>query len=66
MAAYWTLNKKTDVGAVYSNLQLVSEAFKIPKDTLYHHFSRLKKKEYSNEEVRVIKCQIIKSNNPLK
>ena len=59
--AFWILNKKDNTPTICGSVVAVSEVTEISKNILYQEFSRLKKKEFENEEYRVVKLKIVKA-----
>lgn len=60
---FWFLNKTTNTPGIFGSVSAICENTNLKKDTLYYHFSRLKKTEFENEKYRIVKCNVIRALN---
>lgn len=60
---FWFLNKTTNAADIFGSVSAICVNTDLKKDTLYYHFSRLKKNEYENEKYRIVKCKPVRSQN---
>lgn len=60
---YLYINKITNEPRVFGSLVALCFATGLKKDRFYTHFGRNKKKEYENEEIKIVKLQIERSTN---
>jgi len=58
---FWTLDKKSNTPAIYGSIAVMSKHIGIPANTLYNYFSRDNAKEFENENVRIVKTELIRS-----
>lgn len=58
---FWFLNKETNTPEIFGSVSAICAKIELKEDTLYYHFSRLKKKEFENEKYRIVKCKVIRS-----
>ena len=61
--AFWILNKKNNDGAICSSIVSIMNFTGISKNTLYNYFSRKNKLEFENDNFRILKLKIIRSNS---
>lgn len=60
---YLYINKLTNEPRVFGSLVALCSATGLKKDRFYTHFGRNKNKGYENEEIRIVKLAIERSNN---
>jgi hypothetical protein len=58
---FWTLDKKSNTPGIFGSIAVMSKHIGIPANTLYNYFSRENKTEYENENVRIVKLNVIRS-----
>jgi hypothetical protein len=58
---FWTLDKKSNTPAIYGSIAVMSKHIGIPANTLYNYFSRENAKEFENENVRIVKTDVVRS-----
>jgi len=58
---FWFLNKETNTPEIYGSVSAICAKTELKEDTLYYHFSRLKKSEFENEKYRIVKCTVVRS-----
>lgn len=64
--AYIYLNKKTNELRCFGSISVLCENTGIKPDNLYTNFSRKGKKEYENDQYRIVKTPIERSKSALK
>jgi hypothetical protein len=55
---FWFLNKLTNNADIYGSISAICENTDLKPDNLYYHFSRMKRKEFENENFRIVKCKV--------
>lgn len=63
---FWYLNKLTNAAEIFGSISAICENTELKPDTLYYHFSRMKRSEFENESVRIVKCQVKRSRAELR
>lgn len=58
---FWTLDKKSNTPSIYGSIAVMSKHVGIPANTLYNYFSRDNATEFENENVRIVKTDIVRS-----
>lgn len=58
---FWTLDKKSNTPAIYGSIAVMSKKLNISANTLYNHFSRQNLKEYENDNIRIVKTEVVRS-----
>lgn len=58
---FWYLNKQTNAAEIFGSISAICENTGLKLDTLYYHFSRMKRREFESENIRIVKCQVIRS-----
>jgi hypothetical protein len=58
---FWTLHKNSNTPAIYGSIAVMSKRVGIPANTLYNYFSRDNAHEFENENVRIVKTDIVRS-----
>ena len=56
-------NKITNELKAYGSLVALCSATGLKKDRFYTHFGRNENKEFENEEIRIVKTEIVRSTN---
>ena len=60
---YLYINKLTNEPRVFGSLVALCSATALKKDRFYTHFGRNKKKEFENDEIRIVKLEVERSTN---
>ena len=60
---FWILNKTTNEASITGSLTAAAKIMNIPVGPLSYQFSRLKKGEYSTDEFRIVKTEIIRTKH---
>mgnify|MGYP003665021671 FL=1 len=60
---YLYINKQTNELKAYGSLVALCSATGLKKDRFYTHFGRNENKEFENEEIRIVKTEIVRSTN---
>lgn len=61
---FWFLNKQTNTPEIFGSVSAICAKTELKKDTLYYHFSRLKRIEFENEKYRIVKCKVVRALRP--
>ena len=62
---FWFLNKQTDAPEIFGSISAICENTGLKPDNLYYHFSRMKRKEFENENFRIVKCKVKRASYKL-
>ena len=60
---YLYINKQTNELKAYGSFVALCSATGLKKDRFYTHFGRNENKEFENEEIRIVKTEIVRSTN---
>ncbi len=55
---FWFLNKLTNNADIFGSISAICENTGLKPDSLYYHFSRMKRNEFQNDNFRIVKCQV--------
>jgi len=56
--AYWYLDKKTKEARIFGGITALCKATRIKPDNLYTNFNRNEKKEFENNDYRIVKTDV--------
>lgn len=59
--AFWTLDKKSSTPGLFGSIAAMSKQVGIPANTLYNYFSRDNANEFENENIRIVKMDVVRS-----